>query len=99
MIFMRASPGAEGKQRHLAGVLHGRCHIALVLDAVARHPPRTDLATLRDELLQQPDVLEVDVVDALLAEDADLALLLLLPALVVLLSLRPSLGLSRHLAV
>src|SRR5437764_7756069 len=101
MIFTAASPGAgaEWKERHLAGILHGRGHVALMLHAVARHAPRPDLAPLGHELLQQPHVLEVDVVDALLAEDADLALLLLLPALVVLLFPRPSLGLRWHPAV
>src|SRR5215831_11922464 len=96
---MRASPRAVGQQRHLAGVLHGSGNIALVLGAVARHAPRPDLSPLGHELLQQAHVLVVDVVDPVLAEDADLALLLLLPALVILLSFRSSLGLSRHPAV
>src|SRR5205807_9546465 len=103
MIFTAApaSPGAgaERQQCHLARVLHGGRHVALVLRTVSRHPSRPDLAAFGHELLEQPHVLEVDVVDPLLAEDADLALLLLLPALVVLFLLRPSLGLSRHPAV
>src|SRR6266545_6749764 len=99
MIFMVALPRAEGEQGHLAGVLHGRGNVALVLHAIAGHAPGADLAAVGHELLQQSDVLEVDVVDPLLAEDADLALLFLLPALVVLLLLRPSLGLRWHPAV
>src|SRR5438132_1339050 len=91
------SPRAVGQERHLASVLHGGGHVALVLRAVARDAPRPDLPPLRHELLEQADVLEVDVVDPVLAEDADLPLLLLLPALVVLLLLGCSLlGLSRH---
>src|SRR4051794_40391508 len=100
MIFIgHPSSCAERQQRHLPRVLHRGRDVALVLRAVARHTPRTDLPALGDELLQQTDVLEVDVVDPLLAEDADLPLLLLLPALLVLLLLWPSLGLSRHPAV
>src|SRR5437899_10991760 len=57
-----------------------------MLHAIARHPARPDLAALRDELAEQVHVLVVDVVDPLLAEQADLLLLLLLPALLFLLS-------------
>src|SRR3954471_17163524 len=77
-----------GQQLHLAAVLDGDRDVALVLRAVARHAPGADLAAVGDELAQQTDVLVVDVVDALLAEDADLTLLLLLPGLVVLLFAR-----------
>src|SRR5581483_10849251 len=68
--------------------------------AVPGHPAGPDLPPLRHELAQRRDVLEVHVLDAVLAEDADLLLLLLLPGLVVLLLLRRALlGLSRHPAV
>src|SRR3989442_7105347 len=100
MIFTEPSSSrAVREQRHLAGVLDRGGHVALVLGAVPRDTPRTDLSPLGHELLQQSDVLEIDVVDPLLAEDADLLLLLLLPALVVFLFANPLLGLSRHPAV
>src|SRR5438309_2187250 len=86
MIFIACSSArAERQERHLSRVLDRRGHVALVLRAVAGDAARTDLAPVGHELLQQPHVLEVDIVDLVLAEDADLALLLLLPALVVLL--------------
>src|SRR6266567_7855906 len=62
------------QQRHLAGVLDRRRDVALVLSAVAGNPSRPDLAAVRDELAQQPDVLVVDVGDLLLAEQADFLL-------------------------
>ena len=46
---------------------------ALVLGAGAGNPARLDLAPLRQERRQQPDVLVVDVVDLLRAELADAA--------------------------
>src|SRR3954452_8124043 len=46
---------------------------ALVLGAGARDAARLDLAPLRDERRQQPDVLVVDVVDLVRAELADAA--------------------------
>src|ERR1043166_5548302 len=57
-----------------------------MLRAVPGHTASPDLAPLGHELAQRRDVLVVDVIDPVLAEDADLALLLLLPALVVLLA-------------
>src|SRR6476659_10903484 len=68
-----------------------------MLHAVARHPPRADLAALGGELPQHEDVLVVDVVDLVLAEDAELALALLLPLVVFVLlgSLRP-IWFTRH---
>src|ERR1035441_7833663 len=63
-----------GQQRHLPRVLDRRGDIALVLRAVSGNPPCPDLATVRDELPQQPRVLVVHVGDLLLAEQADLLL-------------------------
>src|SRR5437016_8186215 len=97
MIFIAGSSAcAVGQERHLPRVLHGRGHVALMLRAVARHAARPNLSPLGDELLEQADVLEIDVVDPVLAEDADLLLLLLLPALVVLLLTGSSLRLRGH---
>src|SRR5687768_7046230 len=55
-----------------------------MLHAVARDAPGADLAPIAHELAQRHDVFVVDVVDTVLAEHAELALALLLPALVVL---------------
>src|SRR5450759_381014 len=54
---------ARARNRHLQGTL--------VLRAGARNPARLDLAPLRDEGRQQPDILVVDVIDLLRAELAD----------------------------
>src|SRR3954454_10245984 len=63
-----------GQQRHLATVLDRHGDIALVLAAVAGHPPGADLAAVGDVLAQQGRVFVVDEVDLVLAENADLAL-------------------------
>src|SRR3954468_16328348 len=63
-----------GQQGDLAGVLHGHRDVPLVLAAVAADPTGPDLAAVRDELPQQPGVLVVDVLSAVLAEGADLLL-------------------------
>src|SRR5215472_2471757 len=69
-----ASRARVGQQRHLARVLDRLGDVALVLRAVAGHPPRTDLAAVGNELPQQPGVLVVHPADLLLAEQADLLL-------------------------
>src|SRR5580704_1832087 len=69
-----ASRARVGQQRHLARVLDRLGDVALVLRAVARNPPRADLATVGDELPQQPCVLVVHPGHLLLAEKADLLL-------------------------
>src|SRR5664279_369952 len=69
-----ARRGRVGQQSHLAGVLHRDGDVALVLDAVARHPARPDLAAVGDELAQEGGVLVVDVGHLLLAELANLLL-------------------------
>src|SRR5438046_8069222 len=56
-----------------------------MLRAVARHPASPDLASVRDELAEHGHVLVVDVVHPVLAENAELLLLLLLPGLLFLL--------------
>src|SRR5207237_6657929 len=71
-------------ERHLPRVLHGGGHVPLVLRAVPGHPPRPDLAPLRDELPEQGRVLVVHVRDAVLAELAELSLAAPGPALLLL---------------
>src|SRR3954452_21521116 len=63
-----------GQQRHLAAVLDRDRDVALVLRAVARHPPRADLAAVGDELAQQVGVLVVHGAGLLFAEGAHLLL-------------------------
>src|SRR4029450_12768923 len=92
--------GGVRQQGHLASVLDRGGDVALVLRAVARHTARADLAAFGHEPPQRRGVLVVDVLDPVLAEDAHVALLLLLPALVVLLPLGGSpLRLRWHPAV
>src|SRR3954452_24339326 len=78
MIFMVCLPSAPrrgvGQQRELARVLHRDRDVALVLDAVAGHPTRADLAAVGDELAEQRGVLVVDTGRLLLAELANLLL-------------------------
>src|SRR5438270_459856 len=74
IAILSAGRAGVGQQRHLAAVLHCDRDIALVLRAVARHPARTNLAAVGDELAQQRGVLVVDVGRLLFAEDADLFL-------------------------
>src|SRR3954469_9026392 len=79
MSFIAGSPlsatgGRVGQQRHLTGVLDRDGDVALVLDAVAGHPPRADLAAVGDELAEQGGVLVVDTGRLLLAELANLLL-------------------------
>src|SRR6266511_3327971 len=100
MIFTcPASPRRVREQCHLARVLHGGRHVALVLRAVPRDPARSDLAPLRHELAQHAHVLVVDVVDLVLAEHADLRLLLLLPALLFFFASLPSFLRHRYTGV
>src|SRR6185503_16816062 len=79
-------------------VLDRRGDVALMLHAVARDAASPQLAPLGHELAQRDGVLVVDVVDAVLAEDAELALALLLPGLIVLFlaALRAAFSFSRH---
>src|SRR5207244_893980 len=63
-----------GEQRHLTGRLDGRGHVALVLGAVPRDPPGPDLALVAHEPAQEVDVVVVDPMDVVRAEDADLLL-------------------------
>src|SRR3954447_7944539 len=79
MSFIAGSPlsatgGRVGQQCHLAGVLDRDGDVPLVLDAVAGHPTRTDLAAVGDELPEQGGVLVVGTGRLLLAELADLLL-------------------------
>src|SRR5207245_453257 len=85
------------QQRHLAGVLDRRGDVALVLGTVARDPPGSDLPAVGDELSKDAHVLVVDS-SLVLAEDAELLLLFLLPGLLVLLLALPRSPLlcSRH---
>src|SRR5262245_65569519 len=61
----------ERDERQGPGPLDGGHHLALMLGAGARDPPRENLRALRDEPLQQPDVLVVDELDLLVAELAE----------------------------
>src|SRR5437867_369936 len=99
-LASEAAPSSAGvrQQGHLAGVLHGRRDVALMLHAVPGDASGADLPPLRDVLPQGDDVLVIDVVDPVLAERADLALLLL-PGLLVLLALRRAFRFTRHPAV
>src|SRR5580765_7865805 len=78
MIFMSrllsATGRGVGQQSELAGVLDRDGDVALVLDAVAGHPTRADLAAVGDELAEQGGVLVVDTGRLLLAELANLLL-------------------------
>src|SRR3954447_3862135 len=79
MSFIAGSPlsatgGRVGQQCHLAGVLDRDGDVTLVLDAVAGHPTRADLAAVGDELAEQGGVLVVDTGRLLLAELAKLLL-------------------------
>src|SRR5215212_5991498 len=78
MIFIVCLPSATGRgvgqQRQLTRVLHRDRHVTLVLDAVAGHPTRADLAAVGDELAEQRGVLVVDTGRLLLAELANLLL-------------------------
>src|SRR5438270_12207608 len=62
---------AVGQQGQFAGRLDGHGHIALVLGTVARDPAGPDLAAVGHEAPQQVDVLVVDPLDVVAAEDAD----------------------------
>src|SRR5262245_12589410 len=71
---VRGSADGVREQGHLACVLDGRGHVALMLGAVAGDPAGTDLAAVAHELAQQVDVLVVDVLLLVSAELAELAL-------------------------
>src|SRR3954451_21030412 len=79
MSFIAGSPlsatgGRVREQGHLAGVLDRDGDVPLVLDAVAGHPTRADLAAVGDELPEQGGVLVVGTGRLLLAELPDLLL-------------------------
>src|SRR5688572_10157186 len=65
--------GDVGQERQLTGALHTTCDLILVAAAGAGDPPRADLPALGDELAQRGDVLVVDLLDLVLAEQARLA--------------------------
>src|SRR5690554_1442858 len=56
-----ASAGDERQERQQARALYGLRQLALLLGRDRRDPARHDLAALRDEALQQLDVLVVDL--------------------------------------
>src|SRR3954469_11264973 len=72
--LLSATGRRVGQQGDLTGVLDRDGHVALVLDAVAGHPTRADLAAVGDELAEQGGVLVVGTGRLLLAELADLLL-------------------------
>src|SRR5688500_11024888 len=61
------------QQRHLASPLDRHCDLPLVLAACAADAAGADLAFLRDVPPELVDVLVVDLVDLVLAEEAALA--------------------------
>src|SRR5690606_29149746 len=81
-----------GQQCHLARVLDGPGHLALLLGVVARDSTGPDLGPVGLEPPKQVDVLVVDVLDPLLGEQAHL----LLAAAGVVLVLAPLGGRLRH---
>src|SRR5687768_13583186 len=72
--LLSATGGRVGQQGDLASVLDRDGHVTLVLDAVAGHATRTDLAAVGDELAEERGVLVVDTGRLLLAELANLLL-------------------------
>jgi hypothetical protein len=62
----------EGQQGDIASPLDSGCQAALVRCAHAGETPRHDLAALGHELLQQPHVFVIDIVNFLDTELADL---------------------------
>src|SRR6188474_2030191 len=66
--------GRVGQEGDLASVLDRDGDVPLVLDAVAGHTTRADLAAVGDELAEQRGVLVVDTGRLLLAELANLLL-------------------------
>jgi hypothetical protein len=62
---------SERQQGDITRLLNCQAHAALVRCANARQAPGHDLAALRNELRQQPNVLVIDRVDFLDAEFAD----------------------------
>src|SRR5262245_33594189 len=74
ITFMATSVrGHVRQERHRAGPLDGVRQLALMPGAAARDPTRNDLAALRDQAAQAPDVLVIDEVDLVRTELADLA--------------------------
>src|ERR1700709_750883 len=63
----------ERDERQVACPLDRLLQGALMVGAGPRDPPRQDLGALRDELLEELDVLVIDVIDLVGAELTDLA--------------------------
>src|SRR5215468_495543 len=72
MASSSADQRVVGDEGQAAGALDGHRHLALVLGAVPRDPPRDDLPPLGHEVLQHRLVLEVGVAALLGAEAAHL---------------------------
>jgi hypothetical protein len=72
MTFMALVRREVGQERHRSRLLDGVRQLALVTGATAGDAPRNDLAALADEAPQTSDVLEVDEIDLVDAELADL---------------------------
>src|SRR5215510_16208469 len=72
MAFSSTHQRVVGDEGQAAGALDGHRHLALVLGAVPRDPPRDDLPPLGHEVLQHRLVLEVGVAALLGAEAAHL---------------------------
>jgi hypothetical protein len=74
MIFIAGVSLLSDRSRCRAAARARARHVALVLDAVAGHTTRADLAAVGDELAEQGGVLVVDAGRLLLAELANLLL-------------------------
>src|SRR5262245_62697707 len=72
MTFMALVRREVRQERHCSRLLDGVRQLALVTGATAGDAPRNDLAALADEAPQTPHVFEVDEVDLVHAEFADL---------------------------
>src|SRR5919107_1782448 len=69
----RIASGTASRPRRGRRGRRGRRDLVLVAPASAGDPPRADLAALGDEPAERADVLVVDVLDLVLAEQARLA--------------------------
>ena len=71
---LRGDPVRIGQQSHLAGVLDGTGHSALLLGIVARDTASADLPPVGHETPKQLHILVIDVLHPLVGENADLLL-------------------------
>ena len=89
-MILKSSVGDVGEQRHVAGSLDRDGELTLMQSTGPVDPSREDLASLARAVAKAGDVLEVDMLDLIGAETADLSVSLI-PALTDGLLLRLSL--------